>query len=82
MPILNSILEQSILAHIPLEGGHYFNQANMVPKERIELPTYALQVRCTTAVLFGLYSAGMVCFTPSQLLFTLADSVQKSITKL
>ena len=26
----------------------------MVPKERIELPTYRLQGGCTTAVLFGL----------------------------
>jgi len=33
-------------------------------------------------VLFGLYSFGTVCLIPSQLLFTLADSAAKSITKL
>ena len=27
------------------------------------------------------YSTGTVCLTPSQVLFTLADSVEKSITK-
>ena len=28
----------------------------MVPTERIELPTFGLQNRCTTAVLYGRYS--------------------------
>ena len=31
MPIPNSLSGQSILAYIPLEGEHYFSQANLVP---------------------------------------------------